>query len=177
MKQRTGPRKAKAGKAAKPAVQSPLLSVARELWRRLITLLRSAKIQRREKHMQLVERIAVGNKQSVVLLRVDGQEIIVGCSGETMVMLGVNEPKQFTVDLSKAVVLPKADAQTNVAVKSAEHQRESEQPVITAPTPTIIAPATRKYTRRKPKAVSPAAPWINEFSGRVWINGTDRRVQ
>jgi flagellar biogenesis protein FliO len=38
--------------------------------------------------MQLVERLPLGSKQSIVLVRVDKQEYVVGCCGDSLVLLG-----------------------------------------------------------------------------------------
>jgi flagellar biogenesis protein FliO len=42
--------------------------------------------------MQLVERLALGSKQSIVLIRVDKQEYVVGCCGDSLVLLGSRKP-------------------------------------------------------------------------------------
>ena len=76
------------------AERKPLLAVLRDLASRFITLLRSTRIQRRERRMHLMERLAVGNKQHVVLLKVDGKEIVVGCSADSLVLLSQSEQKQ-----------------------------------------------------------------------------------
>src|SRR6266700_7062726 len=69
-------------------LQSTLLAVATGIWKKAISILRSARVQRRVRAMQLVERLALGNKQSIVLVLVDKQEFVVGCCGDSMVLLG-----------------------------------------------------------------------------------------
>ncbi len=177
MSQRKGRRKAGKASASKAGPQSVLLRIACDFFQRAVALLRSARIQRREKHMQLIERIAVGNKQSVVLLRVDGQEIIVGCSGESMVMLGVNEPKKFTVDVPQELIAAKTNSQASVNEKPSGQNAETARPVITLKTPNLVKAVVRKPRTRKSKSLPSSAPWLNGFSGRVWISGTDGRTQ
>lgn len=58
-----------------------------KIWKRFLEVLRSAKVQRRVRRLEIVERVAMGNKQSVVLLRVDQREVVVGCCGDSLVLL------------------------------------------------------------------------------------------
>jgi flagellar biogenesis protein FliO len=83
-----------------------LLALAANLGAKLLSFLRSASIQRRVRRMHLVERISISNKHSVTLLRVDDQEFIVGCSGESVVMLGTLSPKMETESSATAKPVP-----------------------------------------------------------------------
>jgi flagellar biogenesis protein FliO len=62
-------------------------SLLLKIWTRFLGILRSAKVQRRVRRIEIVERIALGNKQSVVLLRLDQREFMVGCCGDSVVLL------------------------------------------------------------------------------------------
>lgn len=62
-------------------------SVAAKAWARFMELLRSTRVRRRVRRMEVVERVALGNKQSVVLVRLDEREIVVGCCGDSVVLL------------------------------------------------------------------------------------------
>ena len=66
-------------------------AILRQFWKNLVGLVSSARIQRRTKRMEVLDRVAIGAKQSVLLLRLDGQEFVVGCSGENLVLLGTRE--------------------------------------------------------------------------------------
>src|ERR1700759_2826337 len=68
----------------KPEAGKSLLA---RMWMRLMTILRSAKVQRRVRRIEIVERVALGNKQSVVLMRLDQREFMVGCCGDSVVLL------------------------------------------------------------------------------------------
>jgi flagellar biogenesis protein FliO len=70
---------------------SILQAILRQFWKNLVGLVSSTRIQRRIKRMEVVERVAVGAKQSVMLLRLDQQEFVVGCSGENLVLLGTRD--------------------------------------------------------------------------------------
>ncbi|SRR5258708_9710731 len=69
------------------------LAIAAGIWKSALSVLRSARIQRRVRVMQLVERLALGSKQSIVLVRVDKQEYVVGCCGDSLVLLGLRNPE------------------------------------------------------------------------------------
>jgi flagellar biogenesis protein FliO len=66
-------------------------AILRQFWKNLVGWVGSARIQRRTKRMEVLERVSIGAKQSVLLLRLDGQEFVVGCSGENLVLLGTRE--------------------------------------------------------------------------------------
>jgi len=53
----------------------------------VLAFLRSARIQRRVRRVHLVERLALSSKHSVTVLRVDDREFMVGCTGESMILL------------------------------------------------------------------------------------------
>jgi len=70
-----------------PSGLAAFLGPAIALLKPLLAFLGSARIQRRVRRLQLVERLALGSKHSVTLLRVDDREFMVGCTGESMVLL------------------------------------------------------------------------------------------
>jgi flagellar biogenesis protein FliO len=75
-------------------------SMLKKIWTSFVTILRSTKIQRRVRRLEVVERVNVGNKQSVVLVRMDEREFMVGCSGDTVVLLA--SPPATTIVAEKA---------------------------------------------------------------------------
>jgi flagellar biogenesis protein FliO len=85
-KQTTAPRRRTKRKPA-PAGLAAFLAPAAAILKPVLALLLSARIQRRVRRVHLVERLALGNKHSVTVLRVDDREFMVGCTGETMVLL------------------------------------------------------------------------------------------
>jgi|GEM_PF-2587033 flagellar biogenesis protein FliO len=66
-------------------------SVAAKAWARFMELLRSTRVRRRVRRLEVIERVALGNKQSVVLVRVDERELVVGCCGDSVVLLSPTE--------------------------------------------------------------------------------------
>lgn len=62
-------------------------SMVGRIWKRFMEIVRSAKVQRRVRRLEILERVVLGNKQSVVLFRVDQREFVVGCCGESVVLL------------------------------------------------------------------------------------------
>jgi flagellar biogenesis protein FliO len=87
-------------------VQSTILAIATGIWKKAVSVLRSARVQRRERALQIVERLALGNKQSIVLVRVDKQEYVVGCCGDSMVLLGSRNSGQEKTERRKAQPIP-----------------------------------------------------------------------
>lgn len=67
--------------------QGGLPATLRKIWSSFIGLVRSARIQRRVRRLELVERVSISNKQSVALFRVDQREFVVGCCGDSVVLL------------------------------------------------------------------------------------------
>jgi flagellar biogenesis protein FliO len=57
------------------------------MWARFLEILRSARVQRRERRLEIIERVPLGNKQSVALLRIDQREFVVGCCADSVVLL------------------------------------------------------------------------------------------
>ena len=53
--------------------------LAAKLWKRVIEAIRSTRAQRRIRRMEVMERVTLGNKQSIVLVRVDERQFVVGC--------------------------------------------------------------------------------------------------
>jgi len=79
-----------------------LLAIAAEIGKKVLSVLRSARVQRRVRAMQILERVALGNKQSILLLRVDNQELVVGCCGDSMVLLGSRKSGSEKIKRRKA---------------------------------------------------------------------------
>ncbi len=86
-KQATARRRRPAKRKPAPGGLAAFLAPAAAILKPLLAFLLSARIQRRVRRMQLVERLALGNKHSVTILRVDDREFMVGCTSESMVLL------------------------------------------------------------------------------------------
>ena len=71
----------------KPAKEIQRQSFLGSVWSNFLGILRTTKFQRREKRLEVVERITLSNKQSVVLMRLDEREFMVGCCGDAVVLL------------------------------------------------------------------------------------------
>jgi flagellar biogenesis protein FliO len=96
MTKQTTPRRRTKKKAAAPGPAS-LLAIVAQAVKPLIALVRSTRIQRRVRRVQLVERLALSSKHSVTVLRVDDREFMVGCTGESMVLLSaLGAPSEAT---------------------------------------------------------------------------------
>jgi flagellar biogenesis protein FliO len=78
-------------------------SMLKKIWASFVTILRSTKIQRRVRRLEVVERVNVGNKQSVVLVRVDEREFMVGCSGDNVILLA---PPPATTIATEKIKMP-----------------------------------------------------------------------
>jgi flagellar biogenesis protein FliO len=87
MKKQTTARRRPAKRKPAPGGLAAFLAPAAAILKPLLAFLLSARIQRRVRRMHLVERLALGNKHSVTVLRVDGREFMIGCTGESMVLL------------------------------------------------------------------------------------------
>jgi flagellar biogenesis protein FliO len=94
MKQGKSRRRAK--KKTRQGFES-FLVVARNLLDQAFLFLHSTRVQRRMRRMQLVERLSLSNKHSISLVRIDSHEFVIGCTGESMVLLGMREPQQEAV--------------------------------------------------------------------------------
>ena len=116
-------------------------SVLAKIWTNFVTLLRSTKIQRRVRRLEVVERVNVGNKQSVVLVRVDQREFMVGCSGDAVVLLA--PPPTAPVVTEK-----KTPAKRKPRVKTVQPKITSPQALVSAelaaPEPAKIRRVTKK---------------------------------
>ncbi len=74
--------------SANPKPQtSGLPAVLKKAWTRVVQVARSTRIQRRVRRLELVERVAINNKQSVALFRMDKREFVVGCCADSVVLL------------------------------------------------------------------------------------------
>lgn len=85
-KQTTVRRRTKRKPAPAPGLAA-FLAPALAILKPLLAFLGSARIQRRVRRVHLVERLALGSKHSVTVVRVDDREFMVGCTGESMVLL------------------------------------------------------------------------------------------
>jgi flagellar biogenesis protein FliO len=106
-------------------------SLLGKIWVRFLSIVRSAKVQRRIRRIEVVERITLGNKQSVVLLRLDQREFMVGCSGDSVVLLAP-PPAAAVPEKAVAAKAVKAPAKRRSRVKATK-SRKNSQPVL-APT-------------------------------------------
>jgi flagellar biogenesis protein FliO len=77
-------------------------SMLKKIWTSLVAIMRSTKIQRRVRRLEVVERVNVGNKQSVVLVRVDQREFMVGCSGDAVILLAPPPATTISAETAKA---------------------------------------------------------------------------
>jgi flagellar biogenesis protein FliO len=113
-------------------------SLPGKIWARFVSIVRSAKVQRRVRRIEIVERITLGNKQSVVLLRLDQREFMVGCCGDSVVLLA---PPPVAAVPEKAVAAKaiKTPAKQRSRVKAAKPKKVS-QPVL-APTQPVASTA------------------------------------
>jgi len=120
------------------------------IWKRFIELLRSARVQRKVRRLEIVERVAVGNKQSVLLLRVDQKEFVVGCSGDQVVLL-VAPPTGQSEAQSNSQSATQTKAQTKARPK-AERQRRRVRPMQAQPAVVVVQPPA------SPEPVQQTAP-------------------
>jgi flagellar biogenesis protein FliO len=130
----------------RPASERPSAdwrSAAGTVWKRFVELLRSARVQRKVRRLEIVERVALGSKQSVLLLRVDQKEFVVGCCGESVVLL----------------VAPPAEQPKIRVTRQQRVKPPALQPAVVAP-PQVVEAAQQTLqveTAKKPRArkVSP----------------------
>ena len=109
------------------------------IWKRFLEVLRSAKVQRRVRRLEIVERVALGNKQSVVLLRVDQREVVVGCCGDSVVLL----------------VPPVADPVKEQPKLRYHPKPKMAQPPVLAPVAAVVAVAAPVKARQDAEAKAP----------------------
>ena len=134
-----------------PAVEpnrSVMQAILRQFWKNLVGWMGSARIQRRTRRMEVVERVSVGAKQSVFLLRLDEQEFVVGCSGENLVLLGTRE---ISAECSRTV-----QGMSMQAVPAQDVTAEAKK----------VARKPRKKRAVKPKTPS-AAELLRAFQGSI----------
>jgi flagellar biogenesis protein FliO len=113
-------------------------SLLGKIWARFLSIVRSAKVQRRVRRIEIVERITLGNKQSVVLLRLDQREFMVGCCGDSVVMLAP-PPAAATPETAVAAKAIKPPAKRRSRIKTGKSKKVS-QPVL-APTQPVASAA------------------------------------
>lgn len=111
-------------------------SLLGKIWARFLSIVRSAKVQRRVRRIEIVERITLGNKQSVVLLRLDQREFMVGCCGDSVVLLAP-PPAAAVPEKAVAAKLVKTPVKRRSRVKAAKPKKVS-QPVL-APTQPVAS--------------------------------------
>ena len=126
-------------------------SLLRKIWARFVGILRSVKVQRRVRRIEIVERIALGNKQSVVLLRLDQREFMVGCCGDSVVLLApppapvaAAETTPSAIVVSKSVKAPAKRRSLAKAVKPKSGSRPKPSSKETVrPAATVISSAAQ----------------------------------
>ncbi len=158
-------------------LQSTLLAIATGIWKKAISILRSARVQRRVRAMQLVERLALGNKQSIVLVHVDKQEYVVGCCGDSMVLLGSRKLDQEKTERRKAQ--PIASQITTLSQELIASRRETtersktvrrnvqaaDQAALQAGSKSAKAPNPKAKQNKMPPPTK--AQLLKSFAGRI----------
>jgi flagellar biogenesis protein FliO len=157
--------------------QITLLAVAAGLWKKALSVLRSARAQRRVRAMHLLERLALGNKQSIVLLRVDGQEYVVGCCGDSMVLLGSRTSGAETTGRHKpasiaAPVTTRAQVLGEPQPVIASRPKPGLRKVQVSDQTTLLSgpkPAKGRTQKLQPRKVLPPtkAQLLKSFAGRI----------
>jgi flagellar biogenesis protein FliO len=111
--------------------QSGLPSALRKIWSSFIGLVRSARIQRRVRRLELVERVSINNKQSVALFRVDQREFVVGCCGDSVVLLvpPAGETAKAKIVKPRRKLKPKARKAPVTATTQIEQEKISKAAV------------------------------------------------
>ncbi len=156
---------------------SALLAIAAEMWKKALSILRTARVQRRVRVMQITERLALGNKQSIMLIRVDKQEYVVGCCGDSMVLLGSRKSGQGKARHRKAASIT-AQITNHVElvseakpVKARGAKIGSQVAPSSSHTVLMSGPQSAKAPSRKtrqPKMPPPTkAQLLKSFAGRI----------
>jgi flagellar biogenesis protein FliO len=126
-------------------------SMLQKIWTSFVAILRSTKIQRRVRRLEVVERVNVGNKQSVVLVRVDEREFMVGCSGDNVVLLAPPPATTFAAEKAKMPAKRRPRAKrTQISVAS----RQALVPLAHAAEPLKVR-RTAKKEQTVPQIESP----------------------
>jgi flagellar biogenesis protein FliO len=160
-----------------PAQKLQRESILGKIWANFLGILRATKIQRRVRRLEIVERITLGNKQSVVLMRMDDREFMVGCCGDSVVLLAPPQSPTMPADAMKVQVKRRKRIRTTKA--------KTTQPVLAAPVPVVAgpfaaddAPVKVSQSAKKAKAapqieaplkqrVPTKARLVKAFAGRV----------
>jgi flagellar biogenesis protein FliO len=137
-----------------------------KIWKRFMELLRSAKVQRRVRRLEVVERVTLGNKQSVVLVRVDQREFVVGCCGESVVLLvappaeaaKVHQPKRKRKVKSKSARISPASATLSSTASEVTRTKLKR---------TAKAKTSKEITAPLKKRVPTKASLMKAFTGRI----------
>jgi len=156
---------------------STLLAMAAEIWKKALAILRTARVQRRVRVLQIVERLAVGNKQSVVLIRVDKQEYVVGCCGDSMVLLGSRKSglekvgrrkaESITAQITNRVQVlsePKLEKTQRQKVELQSAQTSSQTFLLPEPQPAKRQSRKVKHSKALPPTKSQL---LKSFAGRI----------
>jgi flagellar biogenesis protein FliO len=131
-------------------------SVAGKAWARFMELLRSTRVRRRVRRLEVVERVALGNKQSVVLVRLDERELVVGCCGDSVVLLS---PAPAAVSVASAPVKIVKKQITRRPRAKAVRAKMVVQPAMASAIQAEPVPATQPVQTMDPVvAVEPVAP-------------------
>lgn len=139
----------------KPAHKLQQESFAGKVWSNFLGILRATKIQRRVRRLEIVERITLSNKQSVVLMRLDEREFMVGCCGESVVLLAPPQSPAMPSDVVKVQVKRQKRAK---AIKA-----RTVRPVLAAPIPVAASafiPVVEPVKVSQPSPKTKPAPQI-----------------
>jgi flagellar biogenesis protein FliO len=146
-------------------------SVLGKIWANFVAILRSTKIQRRVRRLEVVERVNVGNKQSVVLVRVDQREFMVGCSGDAVVLLAPPPATAITVEKVK---MPAKRKPRTKSVQSKSAQRQALVPVAPAAEPVKV----RRVAKKENASVQIELPLKQRVPSKAsLVNAFARRAQ
>jgi flagellar biogenesis protein FliO len=140
-------------------------SLLGKIWARFVGILRSAKVQRRVRRIEIVERIALGNKQSVVLLRVDQREFMVGCCGDSVVLLAPPPAPLAAAETTPSIVVAKP-------VK-APAKRQSQAKAVKPKSGSRLKPSSKETVRPAATVISSAAQINLQESGKQTNTGSD----
>lgn len=157
--------------------KKPQKSFLRSVWANFVGILRATKFQRREKRLEVVERITLSNKQSVVLMRLDEREFMVGCCGDSVVLLAPPQSQSMPANAIQAQIKKRRRAKT-IKVKAVQPVLAAPVPVVTTSFAVEAEPVKAARAARKAKAVpqieSPLAQrvptkarLVKAFAGRV----------
>ena len=96
--------------ARKPQAQTPkefapfaatVQSALQSAWKNVQKVLRPLQIGYAGRRLRTMETLTLGNKQTLSLVQVDGQDYLIGSTGDTMILLAKLSAKERTAVLTK----------------------------------------------------------------------------